>query len=99
MVATILYEWRDSMRQPQTMLDPRLQGLLSEVGLPLPPDGQMTIDGHDPVLANRYPVGEAAAVALAAGGVAVSELWRTKTGHSQNVRVEVRRAGLSLRAS
>jgi hypothetical protein len=65
------------------MIDPRVQDLLDEVG-------------HDPVLKYRLPVGEAAAVALAACGVAVSKLWELKGGRPQQVRVDVRRAATSL---
>lgn len=82
------------------MIDPRVVDLLREVGAPTPPpDEEVTIVGHDPVLGNRFPVGEAAAVALAAGGVAVSSLWEHRTGRRQNVRVEVRRAAVSQRAT
>jgi len=76
-----------------------VQDLLDEVGLDLPPGHAATIVGHDPILAYRFPVGEAAAVALAAGGVASSHLWELKTGRRQHVRVDVRKAAISLRAS
>jgi len=81
------------------VIDPRLQDLLGEVGLTAPPDDEVAIVGHDPILPNRFPVGEAAAVALAAGGVAASDLWALKTGRRQRVRVDVRHAAVSLRAS
>jgi crotonobetainyl-CoA:carnitine CoA-transferase CaiB-like acyl-CoA transferase len=81
------------------MIDPRVQDLLDEVGLTASPAQQATLDGQDPILANRFPVSEAAAAALAAGGVAASELWSLKTGRRQDVRVDVRKAGLSLRAT
>jgi crotonobetainyl-CoA:carnitine CoA-transferase CaiB-like acyl-CoA transferase len=81
------------------MVDPRVKDLLQEVGLRAAPDDDVTIIGKDPVLGNRFPVGEAAAVALAAGGVALSDLWEMKTGRRQKVTVEVRRAAVSLRAS
>jgi len=81
------------------MIDPRVQDLLDEVGLQVPPAQEATLVGHDPVLANRFPVSEAAATALAAGGVAASELWELKTGRRQQVRVDVRKAGVSLRAT
>ncbi len=80
-------------------IDPRVRDLLDEVGLNVPPGQEATIVGHDPILANRFPVSEAAAVALAAGGVAASDLWELKTGRRQQVRVDVRKAGLSLRAT
>ena len=81
------------------MIDSRVQELLDEVGLQVPPTQQATVDGRDPILGNRFPVSEAAAVALAAGGVAASDLWELKTGRRQAVRVQVRKAGISLRAS
>lgn len=80
-------------------IDPRVRDLLDEVGLDVPPDQEATIVGHDPILGNRFPVSEAAAVALAAGGVAASDLWELKMGRRQQVRVDVRKAGLSLRAT
>ena len=80
-------------------IDPRVQELLDEVGLKVGPDQQATIVGHDPILGNRFPVSEAAAVALAAGGIAASDLWALKTGRRQQVRVDVRKAGISLRAT
>jgi crotonobetainyl-CoA:carnitine CoA-transferase CaiB-like acyl-CoA transferase len=80
-------------------IDPRVRDLLDEVGLDVPPGQEATIVGHDPILGNRFPVSEAAAVALAAGGVAASDLWQLKTGRRQQVRVDVRKAGLSLRAT
>jgi crotonobetainyl-CoA:carnitine CoA-transferase CaiB-like acyl-CoA transferase len=81
------------------MIDPRVQDLLEEVGLPVPPTQEATLVGHDPVLANRFPVSEAAATALAAGGVAASDVWQSRTGRRQAVRVDVRKAGLSLRST
>src|SRR5262245_38143678 len=81
------------------MIDPRVQDLLDEVGLSVPPTQRATLNGQDPILANRFPVSEAAAAALAAGGVAASDLWSLKTGRRQDVSVDVRQAGLSLRAT
>ena len=78
------------------MIDARVQDLLNEVGLQASPDLDATIAGHDPVLGYRFPVGEAAAVALAACGVAVSDLWQLKGGRPQRVRVDVRPAAASL---
>jgi crotonobetainyl-CoA:carnitine CoA-transferase CaiB-like acyl-CoA transferase len=79
------------------VIDPRVQELLDEVGLAAPAGQTATIVGHDPVLGSRFPVGEAAAAALAAGGVAASDLWQFRTGRRQDVRVEVRKAAVSLR--
>ena len=78
------------------MIDARVQDLLGEVDLKPSQGVQATIVGHDPVLGYRFPVGEAAAVALAACGVAVSDLWELRGGRPQRARVDVRRAAASL---
>ncbi|MBA2448422.1 MAG: CoA transferase, partial [Chloroflexi bacterium] len=74
-----------------------LASLLERVGLSRPAEGEVSISGRDPVWAAKYPVGEAAAVVLAAVGVAVNDLWELRTGRRQRVRVDVRRAAASLR--
>lgn len=73
-----------------------LSGLLDAVGLAAPPPDEVVISGHDPVWAARYPVGEAAAVVLAATGVAINDLWQMQTGRRQQVHVAVRHAAASL---
>src|SRR5215216_4816525 len=76
-----------------------LSDLLASLGLEEPPAGEVSISGHDPIWGAKYPVGEAAAVVLAAIGVAVNDLWELRTGRRQRVHVDVRRAAASLRAS
>jgi crotonobetainyl-CoA:carnitine CoA-transferase CaiB-like acyl-CoA transferase len=78
------------------VIDARVQELLDEVGLTASSEVAAEIVGRDPVFGYRFPVGEAAAVALGACGVAVSDLWELKGGRPQRVRVEVRRAAASL---
>ena len=73
------------------MTDARLLELLDEVGLPAPVDGAVTIEGQDPIVATAFPVGEAAALALAACGVAV----RTALGASRRAAA----AGAGQRAA
>ncbi len=80
------------------MTDARLLELLDEVGLPAPEDGMVTIEGQDPVVATAFPVGEAAALALAACGVASDALWQLRGGRPQRSRVSVRHAAASLRS-
>ena len=74
-----------------------LADLLTALGLPEPPPGEVTITGRDPIWGARYPVGEAAAVVLSAIGVAVNDLWERRTGRRQQVRADVRHAAASLR--
>lgn len=78
------------------MADERVGALLAEVGLPPAAADQTVIEGRDPVLPTRFPIGEAGAVALAACGAAVTELWRQRTGEDQTAAVDVRRAAASL---
>ena len=74
-----------------------LSELLASLGLAEPPPGEVTISGRDPIWGAKYPIGEAAAVVLAAIGVAVNDLWELRTGRRQRVHVDVRRAAASLR--
>ncbi len=53
----------------------------------------------DPVLPTPFRIGETAAASLAAVGLAVSDIWKLRTGRGQNVGVDVRRATASLRSS
>ncbi|HEY7039182.1 MAG TPA: CoA transferase [Methylomirabilota bacterium] len=54
--------------------------------------------GADPILPTSFRIGEAAVAALAAVGLAVSELWALRTGRQQQVAVDTRRATASLRS-
>src|SRR3954470_7736756 len=54
--------------------------------------------GTDPVLPTPFRIGETAAAALAATGLAVSDLWELRTGRKQQVAVDLRQAAASLRS-
>src|SRR4051812_2464728 len=55
--------------------------------------------GADPILPTSFRIGETAAAALAATGLAVSDLWEIRTGRPQEVAVDARQATASLRSS
>jgi crotonobetainyl-CoA:carnitine CoA-transferase CaiB-like acyl-CoA transferase len=74
----------------------RLDEILRAGGLALPPEASVEIEGRDPILGARYPIGEVAAVALAAAGAAAADLWHQRTGVAQTARVDVRAAAASL---
>jgi crotonobetainyl-CoA:carnitine CoA-transferase CaiB-like acyl-CoA transferase len=79
------------------VIDERVESLLAEVGVPpAAVPGRVAIEGADPVLATPFPIGEAAATALAAGGALVAALWHDRTGEAQDATVDVRRAAASL---
>jgi crotonobetainyl-CoA:carnitine CoA-transferase CaiB-like acyl-CoA transferase len=54
--------------------------------------------GADPILPTPFRIGEASAAALAAVGLAVSELWDVRTRRRQEVAVNTRQATASLRS-
>ncbi len=54
--------------------------------------------GTDPILPTPFRIGETSVAALAAVGLAVSDLWELRTGRCQEVAVDARRATASLRS-
>jgi crotonobetainyl-CoA:carnitine CoA-transferase CaiB-like acyl-CoA transferase len=52
----------------------------------------------DPILPTSFRIAETSAAALAAVGLAVSDLWHLRTGRHQDVAVDVRQATASLRS-
>src|SRR5919108_907802 len=53
---------------------------------------------RDPILPTPFRIGETSGAALAAVGIAVSELWHLRTGRWQEVAVDTRQATASLRS-
>ncbi|MCG8707943.1 CoA transferase [Brenneria sp. 4F2] len=60
-------------------------------GAPLP-DDEVKITGADPFFATPFRIGETAAAALAARGIAANDLWQLRTGQRQQIAVDVRAA-------
>jgi crotonobetainyl-CoA:carnitine CoA-transferase CaiB-like acyl-CoA transferase len=56
------------------------------------------IDGNDPVLSTRFPLGETAAAVMAGVGVAVTDLWERKHGSRQTVSVAAAHAAAALKS-
>lgn len=55
--------------------------------------------GLDPILPTPFRISETSAAALAAVGIAVSELWALRTGRRQEITVDTRQATASLRGT
>jgi len=68
-------------------------------GLPAPTPDTVQIDGIDPLFPTRYRVVAPGAAAIAATGLAASELWALRTGRRQKVRVGAYAAAAALRSS
>src|SRR5213076_1763972 len=82
-----------------TMTNDALPTLLPIAGWPDERAGEVEITGGiDPILPTPFRIGETAAAALAATGLAVSDLWELRTGHRQEVAVDARQATASLRS-
>lgn len=64
--------------------------------LSLPDDFDVHIEGTEPVLPSRFALSETAASTLAAIGVSVADIWRTRTGEDQTVSVNIRHAAAAL---
>ncbi len=65
-------------------------------------DRARTVDitgSGDPILPTPFRIGETAAAALGAVGLAASDLWELRTGRRQEVAVDTRRATASLRST
>jgi len=75
-----------------------LDDILTLAALSNAPRDQVQISGTDPVLASNFFIGTAGAAAIAATGLAAANLWQEKTGRSQSVSIDVRRAAMAMRS-
>ena len=69
-----------------------VQQLMLLRGGQIPSEGSVTISGADPVYPTVFRIGDTAAAVIASIGVAVSDLWESKTGRRQKVTVDTRHA-------
>ena len=76
-----------------------LRTLLPIAGLDEERTQGLTITGGtDPILPTSFRIGDTSTAALSAVGLAVSDLWESRTGRRQEVAVDARRATASLRS-
>ncbi|MFZ5784389.1 MAG: CoA transferase [Pseudomonadota bacterium] len=74
--------------------------ILHELGRSPGSEDALSITGSgDPVFATPWRIATAGAAALAAVGLAASDLWRLRTGRSQAVSVDCHAAAASLRSN
>ena len=64
-----------------------------------PVAGEVTVTGADPVYPTVFRVGDTAAAVIAGIGVAVNDLWESKTGRRQQVAVDTRHAAATMRTA
>jgi crotonobetainyl-CoA:carnitine CoA-transferase CaiB-like acyl-CoA transferase len=82
------------------MTNAALRTLMPIAGWPDDRDSAVEISGGtDPILPTPFRISEASVAALAATGLAASDLWELRTGRRQEVAVDARQATASLRSS
>ena len=70
-----------------------LDDVLKDVGMSTSDSGgKLIFHGSDPIIPSPFRFGTMAAIGLAAKAVAVSSLWRDRTGEGQDIAVDVRKA-------
>ena len=72
-------------------------GLLAAAGLDPGLVSRLTVTGADPQLPSSLRIGTAAAASIGAASVAVTEVWRERTGRTQTVSVDTRHAAAAFR--
>jgi crotonobetainyl-CoA:carnitine CoA-transferase CaiB-like acyl-CoA transferase len=73
--------------------DKALEDVLRTVGLDLhSAGGSIDFVGKDPILKSPWPLATMAGVALMAKAVGVAHIWRYRTGRSQNLSIDLRKA-------
>jgi crotonobetainyl-CoA:carnitine CoA-transferase CaiB-like acyl-CoA transferase len=85
------------LANPETNSDFDLHGavndVLKDVGMSTADSGgKLTFYGRDPIIPSPFRFGTMAAIGLAAKAVAISALWRDRTGDGQDIAVDVRKA-------
>ena len=75
-----------------------LEQILAAVGRPLDAGDEVTFSGDDPILPTQFRVASAAAGAIAACGIAVSDLWHLRQSTRQAVWVQLRAAAAAMRS-
>jgi len=74
--------------------------ILAQLGRDQRADDSLTLTGGgDPVFVTPWRVAEAGSAALGAIGLAVSDLWRLRTGKPQAVTIDRHAAAVSLRSN
>ena len=82
------------------MTNAALRTLLPIAGWPEERASEVAITGGtDPILPTSFRISETAAAALAATGLAASDLWKLRTDRRQDIAVDARHATASLRSS
>ncbi|RTL63707.1 MAG: CoA transferase, partial [Hyphomicrobiales bacterium] len=86
--------------QPMTLVSPEalLAQLWTDAGGAADALDRVTLTGQEPGLPSSFRVGAAAQVSIAAAGLAATEIWRQRTGTTQDVAVDLRHAAIEFRS-
>lgn len=76
-----------------------LQTIASSTGWPNDVLGPVSFEGNaDPIIPSIFRVGTAGAAAIAASGLAASQLWWLRSGHQQKLAINLRQAAAAMRS-
>jgi crotonobetainyl-CoA:carnitine CoA-transferase CaiB-like acyl-CoA transferase len=82
------------------MINDLIHSVLDQLGRPRRPDDSLQITGgEDPIFRTPWRIGTIGTAALGAVGLALSDLWRLRTGRGQAVTVDRHAAAASLRSN
>src|SRR5436305_13508638 len=71
-------------------MNPGFEEIMNIRGRGMPADGEVTIDGHDPVYSARFKIGETTANILGGVGVSVTDINEKKTCRRHKVAIYAR---------
>jgi len=60
--------------------------------------GDVTLTGEEPQLPSSFRIGASAQASIAAAGLAAAQIWKLRSGQSQNVAVDMRHAVVECRS-
>ncbi|MGL4859432.1 MAG: CoA transferase [Enterobacteriaceae bacterium] len=90
---SIHYALTHRLKTEQIDLSDKVNDILVNIGSSLTDfGGALTFYGKDPIIPSVLRYGSAAAIALASKSAQIASLWKMRTGESQDIHIDVRKA-------
>jgi crotonobetainyl-CoA:carnitine CoA-transferase CaiB-like acyl-CoA transferase len=81
------------LASPDGDIDTQFASFMRDLGCaPSDGGGNVTFIGRDPILRSHFRIATSMAIPAAAVGVGAAAIWKERTGHGQDVRVDLREA-------
>lgn len=75
-----------------------IERLCRDAGLPAGTSARVRLTGAEPALPSSFRIGAVAQATIAASALAAAEVWRQRTGRTQDVAVDMRHAAIEFRS-